>query len=1083
MSRLRITLLGAFQATLDGESLTAFGTDKARALLAYLAVESHRPHRREHLAGMLWSNQTEKKALHNLRQSLSTLRKVIKDQKSIPPYLLVDRDSIQFNPKSSYWLDTSDFISSLSQGLPQNLQGQTQRRSNIRRLKHAVSLYQGNFLDQMILRGSPLFDEWAILQREMLTRRAIEAMCLLIDYHERRSEFEQASKIAEQIVALIPWEENGHRIVMRILAQARQWSAIEVQYQSIVRYLVEDLGVEPSDETTALMENIRAHAKEDLALPPRLTSYPANLPLETTPFVGRETELKELSDLIAKPDCRVITLTGPGGIGKSRLALEMAREQTGLFEDGVFFVPLSSVNNIDFVTTSIAEAIGFSFYTSNSPMTLLTDYLRQKKLLLVLDNFEQLLTNADLALNLITNISASAPGVVILITSRQPLNLRIEQVIEVSGLAYTVGDNRNISDAFERDEHISALQLFNQVALRVNPKFSLESYQEQVIRICQLVEGLPLGIELSATWIRWYSPHEIASQIEKDLDFLATSMRDIPHRHQSLRTVFNHSWHLLSEDEKVIFQQLTVFQGSIWRGAAVEITGATPDQIITFVEQSLLHQTADERYIIHNLLHQYASEKLSLRPEINRATRDSHCNYFANLIKSHETALHSSNPVQAQNILSAEIENIRSSWRWASKQKNISAIAQAARGLGRFFDMNSWFTEGRDAFSSTAKAIQDLSLQNDVNLKVWAIITTQTGWFEVQLGNYQAAVTLLEDLLPKLEKKNLCLESSSAYNVLGSAVYELGELDKAKSYFSEGLSLANKVKERSQSAMALNYLGNIARIQGEFTKACQRYEDSLAEYQQLGDKWGSAKVLNNLGSMVAISGDYKEAEQYFRDSLSIRRKLEDQAGIAGCLHNLSNIAYIAKDFQKTKQLRLECLEICQDIGFTWGLTSTLKHLGDVEKALKNLPQARKYYLESLEISKISKNRRSTAFTLSSLGNLAVLQIKFREAKQYYANALIIANELELTPLIIDIIIGVAEIWMHEEDYEKAYHLLKHSLYQPGAEQQTLDKGNQLKSQIESHLPISSQEKGEYNQKPKSLKTITTELLDVLSFGP
>ena len=866
MNRLRITLLGAFQATFDGELLTTFGTNKTRALLAYLAMEAHRPHRREHLAGLLWSDQAEKKALHSLRQSLSILRKTLADQQAKTPYLLADHDTIQFNPNSDYWLDIAAFRTALERGMPQNYHGGGRQRPNIRRLQSALSLYQGNFLDQLILKSSPLFDEWAVLHREMLTCQVIESMCILSDYHERRDEFEQACKIAEQIVALIPWEENAHRVVMRMLAQTGQWSAAEVQYQMMQHYLSEDLGVEPAAETSTLMAEIRQSAGKNTPLAARFSNFPHNLPLETTPFIGRELELTTLSDLLASPESRLLTLTGPGGIGKSRLALQVAREQSGLFNDGVFFVPLTAVNSHQQIPLSIADAINFSFYTPDDPLKLLSDYLRQKDILLVLDDFEQLLGNTSPSSQMLSKLINEAPRVVIIVTSRQPLNLRMEQIVELQGLKYPAPDEIPPTDLASGKADYSGLQLFEQIARRVNPRYSLDAYWQETTRICQLVEGTPLAIELSASWIRGYGPTEIVRRIADNFDFLATAMQDIPQRHRSMRSVFNRSWHLLDENEKSILKKLTVFRGGFSSTAAETITGTTAAQLHALTDKSLLYPIEDARFDMHNLVRQFAREKLAQNASTNQEIHNAHCRYFTAYIQEQEAALHGPKPNTAQQIIRLEIENIRASWQWATDHQKVDALALSVHGLGRFFNIRSWFTEGREVFSKALNNLQDLPDPKNENVRVLSELATQLGWFEVQLGNYQTAISILEHPLENLRRLKAQRELAVALNIQGSAIFELGELEAAKNHFGESLAISQKKGFKPEAAFTNNYLGNIHRNQGDFDQARSFFIKSLQQYQQLSDQWGATRILNNLGNMAGIAGDYAAAKAYFEES-------------------------------------------------------------------------------------------------------------------------------------------------------------------------------------------------------------------------
>ncbi|HEB65845.1 MAG TPA: tetratricopeptide repeat protein, partial [Chloroflexi bacterium] len=948
MNELRITLLGAFQVTLDGQALTAFGTDKTRALLAYLVMEAYRPHRREHLAALLWSDQPEKKALHSLRQSVSTLRKLLHAGNPRLPYLDIRRESIRFNPRSAYRLDVAVFRDALKEGLPRDGYGQRRARLDIRRLRRALALYRGNFLDQMLLRGSPLFDEWAIVQREMLARQFVEGVGRLVAYHEKRGEFGQAREAAERLAAHLPWDEGAQRTILKMLAHRARWHAAEMQFSALERNLRRELGVSASPQTLSLMEEIRACAARDVPLPPSRPPARSNLPPPLADFVGRDAELDELSTLLSNPHTRLITLTGPGGVGKSRLALRAAREQRGIFAEGVFFVPLAPVHAAEQLPLALAESLGFAFYSSQPPLGLLCDHLRGKEMLLVLDNFEHLLLEGGAAP--VLRILEEAPDVVVLATSRQPLGLRVERVLEVGGLEYAPEGSGNTPE--------SAVQLFERIARRGAPTFSLPPQRAAVRRICRLVEGLPLGIELSAVWVRHYSPAEIARQIEKDLDFLATSMPDFPARHRSLRTVFEHSWQLLDAAERDVFCKLSVFQGGFLPEAARRVAGAERAHLAALRDKSLLHPAGSGRLDMHVLLRQFAAEKLGVSPAEARAAREAHSAFFAAYLQEQESALQGRTPGEALQAVALEIENIRAAWQWAIEEGALSHLRRAAGALGRFYDMRSWFAEGRDAFAQAAERLRALPAPDERALCILGQVTAQLAWFEVQMGAYQEAVEHLEVVRSRLPEA-CSRERAALLNVLGSARYELGEFERATRCFKEAIEVASTCDAWLALAFANNYLGSIARTRGEFSRAETFFTRSLDFYQRLEDQWGIARVFNNLGSMAGVAGDYSGAKKAFERSLAIRRALGDQAGVAGCLHNLSVLAFIAEDYPAARQLRRECLGICREIGFIWGIASTLKHLGDVEKAEGDWVQARAHYVESLAISERRGDRRST----------------------------------------------------------------------------------------------------------------------------
>jgi DNA-binding SARP family transcriptional activator len=386
MARLSIFLLGPLQVALDDEPIVDFVTDKARALLAYLAVESDRPHRRDALAGLLWPERSQQKARQNLRQALNRARQAIGDNRDVAvPFLLISRKNLQFNADSDYWLDVAAFTS-----LVKACKGHRHRHREMclpcmRRMAQMAELYRGDFLDQFSLPDSETFEEWALLTREWLRREAVEALAYLARYHERRGEYSQARAYAWRQIGLDPWQEKSHRHLMWLLALDGQRSAALAQYEACRRALAEELGVEPDAETTSLYEHIRAGGSP---------SFPAplhNLPPSPTHFVGREEELQDLAELLADPDQRLLSLVGPGGIGKTRLALQVAADHLGIFGDGVAFVPLAHIDEAKHFVPAIASGLGVSFHGGQDPEEQILNYLRPREMLLALDIVEHVL--------------------------------------------------------------------------------------------------------------------------------------------------------------------------------------------------------------------------------------------------------------------------------------------------------------------------------------------------------------------------------------------------------------------------------------------------------------------------------------------------------------------------------------------------------------------------------------------------------------------------------------------------------------------------------------------------------------------
>ena len=390
MARVSLSFLGAFQATQDGQPIAGFEFNKVRALLAYLAIEADRPHRREELACLLWPDQPDLAARSNLRQALANLRRTIGDETALPPYFLIDREFIRFNSKADIWLDTTEFTESLKAS-----ERHTHRRAETCKhcaqcLKRAVELYRGNFLEHFFVSESDVFDEWALSRREKMRHLALTALYRLADFYERRGDYTHAYHFAVRQLDLDPWCEEAYRQVMRALAFDGRRSAALAQYETCRRILALELRIEPGDETRALFEAINAGKLPHPKGPPSILQL-CNPSEESNPFIGREKELEELAELLGQPTCRLVTVTGPGGIGKTRLALQAAAAMDGGFTHGIYCVPLIGLNSGEFLVAAIAEALGVTFSGGKEPRQQLIQSLADREMLLVLDNFEQLL--------------------------------------------------------------------------------------------------------------------------------------------------------------------------------------------------------------------------------------------------------------------------------------------------------------------------------------------------------------------------------------------------------------------------------------------------------------------------------------------------------------------------------------------------------------------------------------------------------------------------------------------------------------------------------------------------------------------
>ena len=418
MARLSIHLLGPFYVTLDGEPVVSFESNKVRALLACLAVEADRPHMREALAGLLWPNQPERSACHALSQALCNLRQVLHDDTADPPFLEITRGTVQFNPTSDYWLDVAVFNAHLAacpHGSPLHAR---YPEPCIERLEEAAELYQGEFLNGFFVDNSVPFAEWATLLRERLHRRAIEMLTRLAAYYERIPDYKRACDCVRRQIEMEPWCEEAHQQLMWLLAHTGQRSAALHQYELCCHILAEELNVAPSGSTQ------RLHAR--IASATEIGAH--NLPPSLTPLVGREAELHEIARHLADPGCHLLSIVGPGGVGKTRLAIQAAYETRFSYLHGVCFVPLAAVHSSSFLVAALANGLHLQLQSEEEPGTQVTEVLRSRETLVVLDPFEHLIEEGAAFLS---GLLRTAPEVKLLVTSRQRLNLYGETVMAV----------------------------------------------------------------------------------------------------------------------------------------------------------------------------------------------------------------------------------------------------------------------------------------------------------------------------------------------------------------------------------------------------------------------------------------------------------------------------------------------------------------------------------------------------------------------------------------------------------------------------------------------------------------------------
>ena len=644
---LRLTLLGKPQMSRDGASVTGFIYNKALALLVYLAV-TKRPHSRDALAGLLWGEMSDAAAKANLRKILSALREVAGHE------LIIDRQTVAFDAESPYWLDTEVFESKLQSLTATSLVAPNLTDRDMKLLDEAVQLYKGDFLEGFYVRDAPAFEEWILPERERLRQKMQQALYRLAAYFTARGHYIVAIDYTSRLLALEPWHEEVHQQMMLLLALGGQRSAAITQYETCRRLLADEFGARPNADTVALYKKIKAG---EAVVQPQLASQLYNWPIKMTSFVGRADELEAIHSRLANADCRMVTLVGLSGSGKSRLAIQAAAAAMQVFRHGICFVAMAPVVSRDLFYPALAEALGLPAEHQRDSRTRVQHYLLEKEMLLVVDQFEHLQENTIPIKELLQH----APGVKLLVTSLERLKLECEWVLPIHGLTLPSTDlPHKITDS-------DAVGLFLHCARRARADFAPTGAELPFIaRICQLVEGVPLGIELAAAWTRVLTCQEIAQEIESSSSFLTDTTHDRPERHRSLNAALDQSWHRLSETERGGLRRLCVFRGGFTREAAEQVAGVPLLLLASLMDKCLVQSTPFGRYSIHQWVIRYGLAKLAETPDENTDTYDRYAQYYTAFLRQSMKRFDGMWEEDALAAIAAEKHNLRTAWAWTA---------------------------------------------------------------------------------------------------------------------------------------------------------------------------------------------------------------------------------------------------------------------------------------------------------------------------------------------------------------------------------------------------------------------------------
>ena len=1003
-------MLGRFAVWQGNREITRFRTQKTASLLAYLALNASRPLPRVVLTEIFWPDNTQEAARANLSVAVSALRHQL-EPPGVPrgAVLIADNTQVSLN-LLSYTSDVDDFESLL-----QEAHSTTEPQQRVGLFKRALDLYGGDLLPGH-------YEEWVLTERDRLQEVYRQALGQVIKAYAENRQLEQALEYAHRLVQADPLREESYRQLMRLYAALGRPGEALSHYQELERLLHQQLQATPSSATRALAEQLQQVAPQPRkAREARAADIPAHadiaavaadlpgtkraalkVPLQFTRFYGREEAIAHLIHTLSVPQeasesgktvssvsgSRLVTLTGPGGTGKTRLSIELAGRLKESFAGGIWFVALADLNDPLLVGEAIHDVLELPPHAQSPALEQVCDYLDglEQPCLLILDNFEQIASGgASVVWTLLQRVALLS----CLVTSRQPLSLPGERDIPVQPLPTpTSGESAPASSLLTT--HLltyPSVALFVDRAQAARPVFQITPRNAEAITLlCQKLEGIPLAIELAAARVKTLTPAQMLERLSERFELLASKKNGREERHRSLWAAIDWSYHLLARDLQQFFARLSVFRGG-WSLEAAEAVCEEPlalDYLTLLRAHSLIlaeEGTEAIRFRMLETIRDFAGEMPTRKDQAE--LKDRHRDYFLTLAETAEKTLQGAEQGYWLQRLEQEHDNLRTALQRCLEEEGGDAVKglRFASSLWRFWYHRGHWSEGR-AYSERAlaqKGAQERTKWRAKALYAAACIAQNMGDTDTAQAWHEQALAISREIG---DRQGM----AGSFSGLGGIAFFRGDLEAAQALFTQSLQLHRELGDKPEVANLLLGLAGIRKGQGDWEEAQSLFEESLALHREVGNQAGEAQCLNALGNLVQDQGRYQEARSLFEQSLNLNRALEDRRGIAASLVNLGNVATDLQDAGAAHAYYEESLALNRELGARYGVAIVLVNLGLFVYKQGDHADARDYLMECMKLSQSIDAKGVATYALEELAALVTAQGQAEQAVRLYGAA-------------------------------------------------------------------------------------------------